>query len=761
MLLLAGTSRDAVLVTNSCRCKINKDADSTKTINTALSKCRTILTYQLNQTKPKLIIALGTIAMKQLLGKKVKLSDCKGRFLFSDEFNCFVFVIWHPAFLLYRGVTSDYPNKSLKDMGGVEREYYKDFVAVRQFIEQGYSIDTSLLASYSVVKDITKADTILAIDFETTGTDLFQSSTEVLSVAINHTLRKNSTTEVISLKDKKLLPKELKNALENSNIHKIVASRPFEEAVCKLKFNTVIKGTIHDVLEMAHLVDENQSSYSLESVANVFTGLRNIKDVIGEKRKELETVSDSELFEYNSLDAKATSEVFRTLWGKLKEDKRLLRYYSHFILPAQDTLSDMYFSGIKIDTDVLRESEQQALQMLEKVKEDTLKLIPDRVKADHQDKLNLNRNDLIVDVLFKHKHGFRLKPDRKHLTPKTKVPQVSSEHLELFSHVPFVNYYLKYKKLSKIIPYISSLWGCIKPDGFVHPTTKLNGTVSGRTVMLNPPIQVLPERGDLAKLVKRAFVPREGRIMGSVDLRTSEFRIAGWLAGDENILKTVNNGIDLHTKTASLVNKIPLDKVTKEMRQSAKAVGFGFIFGMSAGGFQRYAKKLYGIDYTLKECSYIRERFFSKPEGYYKLPSLFSKLHKIVLTKGYIRSPLGRVRRFPEINAENVYIERIKNQAVNFPVQSTSTDFALLGLTLFNREIKTNSKFRDRVDILAFIHDASLFDADEDIFDEATKLLQECMEERVPEYVKKYFGITIGYKIETDSKRGYSWADME
>lgn len=73
---------------------------------------------------------------------------------------------------------------------------------------------------------------------------------------------------------------------------------------------------------------------------------------------------------------------------------------------------------------------------------------------------------------------------------------------------------------------------------------------------------------------KALFISRfgeDGCIMNA-DYAALELKIAGIISGDEKMKELFLSGADLHKSTASLVFNVPIDKVTKDLRTSAKAV---------------------------------------------------------------------------------------------------------------------------------------------------------------------------------------------
>lgn len=52
-------------------------------------------------------------------------------------------------------------------------------------------------------------------------------------------------------------------------------------------------------------------------------------------------------------------------------------------------------------------------------------------------------------------------------------------------------------------------------------------------------------------------------------------RVLALVAQDEAMTQAFMDGVDFHTDTASLVFGIPIEEVTKDERDNAKAVSFG------------------------------------------------------------------------------------------------------------------------------------------------------------------------------------------
>jgi DNA polymerase-1 len=415
-------------------------------------------------------------------------------------------------------------------------------------------------------------------------------------------------------------------------------------------------------------------------------------------------------------------------------------------------------NGCMIDIKKLKENEDKLTMEADRLHQEMIDMLPPNIKSKYKSALSLTRADIIIDYMFNSKSGLRLKP--LEYTPKTKKPNTGEAHLKNFSDHIFVEKLLRWKKMKKLLStYITSMYNYLHSDGRVYPQTFLYRTVTGRTAMTRPPIQQIPQRGIYVDYVRELFIADKGWLMGTRDLSQSELRIMAWLANEKRMLDALKSGVDLHRLTASLVIGGSVDGVSDDNRQKAKAINFGLIYGQSAKGFKIYAKDEYGVSLSLEEAEEFRNRFFS---SYPSIVGYHRKVRDFVHKNGYLHSPLGRKRRLFQIfSGDKAVVAEAERQAINFRIQSFSSDLGLLGLTLFQQEIDKNRKFKGRVKILWFIHDAIFFIAMEDVFEDAMKMLKKCIEYRTAEYIYRNWKLVVDYPIETEGKMGPNWASLE
>lgn len=750
VLSVVGINRDETVIANSIKCKLPKL--SKKNIRVVLDNCRGFLQNTLIKSKPKLIILLGDIALKQVLRKNTTISKVRGKILWNEEFNCYILPTYHPAYVL-RWSRKEYPYISPDTMNGVEFAFLNDLKLAKEFMDSNFTPKKHFIetANYNLfhTKDLPLfSKGVFAFDVE------WNTNGEVIGISFSN--EPNNALVYIPYTSKNCR-KHILKLLTNEKTIKVVANRPIDELMLYKTHGIKVNGVIHDVFLMAHLVDEN-IHISLESLADIYCGMKGIKDLSEGNREDLQKLSQPKFVQYAGADADATYKLYLELKKRLMNEPIVLKYYVNFLQPISNMLFDLKQTGCKIDVQKLKENHRFFEEEINKLHDEIIQMMPKNLREKYSDNLSLTRNNILIDWLFLDRKGLKLKP--KQFTKNENLPSVTKDHLSLFSGHEVIDKIIQYKKLIKLqSTYIVSMYDYIHNDGRIYPDTFLYRTVTGRTAMTSPPIHQIPQRGsEYVSKIKELFVADDGFKMIAMDLSQSELRIMAWQANEKRLLDAFENGEDPHRLTASYITGKPVDKVTKEERQSAKGVNFGFIYGMSAESFVDYARTEYGVTITLNEAIEFRRKYFElfpSIAGYHVAVETFLREH------GFIYSPLGRKRRLPAIFSPNREEQSsAKRKAINMRIQSFSSDLCLLGMYLFNEHIKKH-KLTDKCKLLWSIHDAIFIQAKEDFVEEAIKLLYHCLTYRTKEYIYKNFNLVVNYRIEAEAKVGNSWADLK
>lgn len=303
----------------------------------------------------------------------------------------------------------------------------------------------------------------------------------------------------------------------------------------------------------------------------------------------------------------------------------------------------------------------------------------------------------------------------------------------------------------KVVTEPSGFWQHFtKESPRIHPTFRLDNTVTGRTSSQNPNAQNFPKRGPMAKDFRRIFIPAPGYVLVEADLSQAELRIAAWMANEQNMLRIYQEGGDIHAATAAGVLGIPLDQVKKEDRQKAKAINFGFLYGMWWKKFMDYAKTDYGVTFTPKQAEAIRERFFTLYPG---LEAWHDEMKEFVVDNGFVRALHGALRRLPSIDSSEEGIrQEVQRQAINSPVQRFASDLGVMAIARFTRDCP-----RELMRPVAFIHDSVIVEAKKSVQLEAAAAIKFYMQSN-PLYL---FDLHPPIPILSDVAIGGSLASME
>jgi len=175
------------------------------------------------------------------------------------------------------------------------------------------------------------------------------------------------------------------------------------------------------------------------------------------------------------------------------------------------------------------------------------------------------------------------------------------------------------------------------------------------------------------------------------------------------------------------------------MRDSAKRVNFGIIYGLTSYGLSR------DLDIPLNEAQAFIDAYFARyPTVEKYIESEIKKAQK----DGYVTTILGRRRYIPEINSKNMAVRQFaQRQAVNTPLQGSAADLIKLAMINISKEIK-EKKLESRM--VLQIHDELLFDLPKEELSPLVKLVRDKMENV----------LKLDVPVIVDIKKGHNWLEM-
>jgi len=207
----------------------------------------------------------------------------------------------------------------------------------------------------------------------------------------------------------------------------------------------------------------------------------------------------------------------------------------------------------------------------------------------------------------------------------------------------------------------------VADDGRMRPHLHPLATDSGRFACSQPNLQQVPAE-HTAPGLRACFVPAPGNVLIIADYAQIELRVAAQLAPCQAMRRVFQDGRDPHRATAATLAGKPESEVSSHERKLAKAVNFGFLFGMGARRFQDYALASYGLELDATAAQAARDAFFATFPGiaawHRKIGNLEprSRAEDIVVS-----TALGRRKRFLAGHFSF-------NAALNIPVQGTAAE---------------------------------------------------------------------------------------
>lgn len=485
----------------------------------------------------------------------------------------------------------------------------------------------------------------------------------------------------------------------------------------------------NDLSIMSYLIDSNKKNTTYNDLLKSYLSIdvEDEKSLLG--KNDIRTLIyddktiDDDLIKYLSYNSKVAYILSNILPEKLKNND-LEKLYKEIEMPLLYILYNMEKIGILVDLKYLSKYDKKLDLIIEKLKEDILKL----AGTD----FNINSPKQLQEVLF---DRLKLYYDRK----KGEKLSTSIEVLEkLKDKHDIINKIIDYRTISKLSStYSKALPTYVKDDGRIHTNFNQTETATGRLSSDNPNMQNIPVRTELGKDLRKVFVPRDGYLFIDADYSQIELRVLAIMSKDKKLIEAYNSETDVHSITASQVFNVPLDKVTKDMRRNAKAVNFGLIYGMSAFGL---GEDLHIDQKTAK--SYIDKYFETYKDVKKYLDDVVTNAEK----DGFVKTYFGRIRYINEFKVGNGMQKAFaKRVAMNSPIQGTASDIIKIAMIGIEDELIKN-KLDSR--ILIQVHDEILIETKIGEEEDVKKILYKCMQNAFKFDVKLSINIETGYNFE-------------
>ena len=514
----------------------------------------------------------------------------------------------------------------------------------------------------------------LSLDTETTGTDAMTAELVGLSFAVEEfeayyipvPPEREEAQKIVDI---------FKPAYENPSSLKTGQNIKYDMLVLA-RYGVDIKGKMFDTM-VAHYVLQPELPHNMDALAEQYLGYSTIKieELIGPKGKKQKNMRDlppGDVYEYACEDADVTLRLKNALHDELVRNDAI-QLFEEVEMPLVRVLAAMELTGVRIDTETLRETSELFTLRMNKLEEEVFALAGES--------FNLSSPKQVGEILFD-----KLKIDERAKRTKTGQYVTSEEVLEkLRPRHEIVDRILNYRGLKKLTStYVDSLPTLINPStGKIHTSFNQTVTSTGRLSSSNPNLQNIPVRGDDGKEIRKAFIPEPGCTFFSADYSQIELRIMAHLSGDKHMIEAFLEDDDIHASTAAKIYHKPIGDVTRDERRKAKTANFGIIYGISVFGL---AERL---NVPRSEARELIDGYFAT---YPRVREYMDESIERARRQGYIETLLRRRRYLPDINSRNAIVRGYaERNAINAPIQGSAADIIKIAMVrIYNRFISEN-----------------------------------------------------------------------
>ncbi|XP_051240600.1 DNA polymerase theta [Dicentrarchus labrax] len=264
--------------------------------------------------------------------------------------------------------------------------------------------------------------------------------------------------------------------------------------------------------------------------------------------------------------------------------------------------------------------------------------------------------------------------------------------------------------------------------------------------------------------MRHAFVPFSGGMILAVDYSQLELRVLAHLSRDQRLLQVLNGGADVFRCIAAEWKSVDPESVNDNLRQQAKQICYGIIYGMGAKSLGEQM----GVEENDAAC-YI-ESFKARYKG---INAFLKETVKNCIKNGYVQTLMGRRRYLPGITNSNTHAKgHAERQAVNTTVQGSAADIVKLATVNIQKQLRKTypaaplshqhthaasnhrragkSKLGGAYFVLQ-LHDELIYETTEEDLIQVAQIVKREMETAVKLYVK----------LKAKVKVGPSWGNLQ
>lgn len=489
----------------------------------------------------------------------------------------------------------------------------------------------------------------------------------------------------------------LKEILENVSIKKIVHDGKALLSLLK-KYGISFEGLYFDTMIAAYLIDPARAKYTVLGLIQ-----KHVNVLINE-------INATDLFSlYEKMDVLLHEYGLKTLYEDIE-------------LPLVQVLYDMETEGFSVNVDELHKLGKEFAGQIQQLMTDIFDIAGES--------FNINSTKQLGVILFEKMKLPTAKKTKTGYSTDIEVLEQLEPHHIIISRI------IEYRQLNKLkSTYIDGLLNVVDLETHkIHTSFNQTVTATGRISSTEPNLQNIPIKTEIGRKIRKVFIATgQDFLLVDADYSQIELRVLAHIADDPVLIDAFIQNQDIHKRTAAEVFKIDMEQVTTKMRNRAKAVNFGIVYGISEFGLAR------NLNISHKDAAeYIASYLFTY-KGVKKYMENIVQLGKL---NGYVTTLMNRRRYLPELSSHNhntkSFGERI---AMNTPIQGTAADIIKKAMIDVHHELKKRS-LKSR--LILQVHDELIINTHKDELEAVKKIIKDKMESVVALKVPLEVDIGVG-----------------
>ncbi len=492
-------------------------------------------------------------------------------------------------------------------------------------------------------------------------------------------------------------------------------------------------GAYDDTMLMSYALDAGKGAHAMDAIAERWLGrpAARFKDVKNKEKARLTpaTAAIERTTAYAAEEADLTLRLYFALKPRLAAE-HVTNVYETLERPMSGVLARMERRGISIDQPVLAKLSNDFGTKQAQLERDINKIAGGEVNPGSPKQLG--------DILFGQMGlpgGFKTKTGQWS-TGARELEELAEQGHQLPRTI------LDWRQVSKLrSTYTEALPGYVNPDtNRVHTNYALAATSTGRLSSSEPNLQNIPIRTEEGRKIRRAFVAAPGHKLVSADYSQIELRLLSEVADVPALRKAFQDGIDIHTMTASEMFDTPIKNMTPDIRRRAKAINFGIIYGISAFGLANQ------LSIPREEAGSYIKKYFERFPG---IRDYMDETREFCREHGYVLTLFGRKCHYPDIKASNPSLRSFNERAaINARLQGSAADIIRRAMMRMEDAL---GKAKLGAQMLLQVHDELIFEVADGEVAKTLPVVKKVMEDA------PHPAVSLHVPLQVDARAAANW----